>query len=109
MVGPIEVKRKGGASVRYWVNYVTSTFHYTMTLSFDFQGQISNELYLRICCLIDVKQKGKSIRYWADCMVLPFDHTHDLDLVVSKVWNDHIWGMWGPIGMELKECESIIH
>ena len=33
--------------------------------------------------MIDVKQKeSKSVRYWADSMVLPFDHTHDLDLVV---------------------------
>ena len=34
--------------------------------------------------LIVVKQKdSKLIRYWADCMVLAFDYTHDLDLVVS--------------------------
>ena len=26
MIGPIDVKRKGGASVGYWVNYVTLTF-----------------------------------------------------------------------------------
>ena len=27
------------------------------------------------CYLIDVKQKeSKSVRYWADCMVLPFEH-----------------------------------
>ena len=33
------------------------------------------------CFLNDVKQKeSKSVRYWADCMVLPFDHTHDLGL-----------------------------
>ena len=36
-------------------------------------------------------------------MVLLFDHTHDLDLVVS------IWGMGGLIDMERKVCESIIH
>ena len=36
----------------------------------------------RIDNQIDVKQKkSKSVRYWADCIVLPFDHTHDLDLV----------------------------
>ena len=29
MVGPIDVKRKGGASVGYWVNYVTLTFDLT--------------------------------------------------------------------------------
>ena len=29
MVGPIDVKRKVGASVGYWVNYVTLTFDLT--------------------------------------------------------------------------------
>ena len=29
MVGPIDVKQKGGASVGYWVNYVTLTFDLT--------------------------------------------------------------------------------
>ena len=32
MVGPIDVKRKGGASVEYWVNYVTLTFDLTHDL-----------------------------------------------------------------------------
>ena len=84
MVGPIGVKRKGGASVGYWVNYVTLTFDLTHDLDlWFFQGQISKWLYLRNCYLIDVKQKeSKSIRYWVGSMVLPFDHTRDLDLVV---------------------------
>ena len=47
-----------------------------------FQGQISKKLYL--VGLIDVKWKAiELIWYWADCMTLPFDHTHDLDLGVS--------------------------
>ena len=29
MIGPINVKRKGGASVGYWANYVTLTFDLT--------------------------------------------------------------------------------
>ena len=42
MVGPIDVKRKGGASVGYWVNYVTLTFDLTHDLDlWFFQGQIS--------------------------------------------------------------------
>ena len=50
-----------------------------------FQGQISKQLYLRNCYLIGVKQKeSKSVRYWAGCMVMPFHHTNDLDLVVSR-------------------------
>ena len=32
MVGPIDVKQNGGASVGYWVNYVTLTFDLTLTL-----------------------------------------------------------------------------
>ena len=51
------------------------------------------------------KRKSISIRYW-DYMVLPFDHTHDLDLVVSRskfeislfekwegwlTWNEGMW------------------
>ena len=51
--------------------------------SWMFQGQISK--FYRIVGLIDVKWKGSElIWYWADCMTLPFDHTHDLDLGVSR-------------------------
>ena len=42
MVGPIGVKQKGGASVGYWLNYVTSTLDITHDLDLlIFQGQIS--------------------------------------------------------------------
>ena len=35
--------------------------------------------------LIDVKWKGSElIWYWADYMTLPFDHTHNVDLRVSR-------------------------
>ena len=49
--------------------------------------------------LIDVKWKGSElIRYWADCMTLPFDHTHDLDLGVSRSESEialsQEWGGW---------------
>ena len=85
MVGPIDVKRKGGALGGYWVNYVTLTFDLTHDLDlWFFKVKFQNSCIWGIkCYLIDVKQKErKSGRYWADCMVLPFDHTHDLDLVV---------------------------
>ena len=36
MVGPIDVKRKGGAWVGYWVNYVTLTFDLTHNLDLWF-------------------------------------------------------------------------
>ena len=43
MVGPIDVKWKGGASVGYWVNYVTLTFDLTHDLDlWFFQGQFQN-------------------------------------------------------------------
>ena len=65
------------------MNYVTLTFDLTHDL--DFSRSNFKELYLRNCYLIDVKQKeSKSLRYWSDCLVLLFDHTHDHDLVVSR-------------------------
>ena len=36
MVGPIDVKRKGGALVGYWVSYGTLTFNFTPDMTFDF-------------------------------------------------------------------------
>ena len=36
MVGPIDVKRKEGASVGYWVNYVTSILTSPIALTIDF-------------------------------------------------------------------------
>ena len=49
--------------------------------------------------LIDVKWKGSElIWYWADCMTLPFDHTYDLDLGVSRSESEialsQKWGGW---------------
>ena len=38
MVGPIDVKRKGGASVGYWVNHVTLTFDLTHDLDLVVSG-----------------------------------------------------------------------
>ena len=68
-----------------------------------------------------MKQKeGKSIRFCAGCMVFTFDHTHELDLVISRskfelalfekwgvAWGwGWEWGWW-LIDMEPKSCESI--
>ena len=36
MIGPIDMKQKGGASVGYWVNYVTLTFDLTHDLDLGF-------------------------------------------------------------------------
>ena len=81
MVGPIDVKWKGSASVGYWVYYVTLTFDLTHDLDLGcFKVKFRNSSISGIVCLIDVKWKrSELIWYWADCMTLPFDHTHDLD------------------------------
>ena len=111
----------------YWVNCDLDLWPHTWHWPSIFQGHISKKLYQRNCYLIDVKQnESKSVRYWADCMVLPFDHTHDLGLVVSrskfeialfdewgwiKFWNNPLWGMGvdALIDIERKGCESMNH
>ena len=85
MVGPIDVKWKGRASVGYWVWYVILTFDLTHDLDLGcFKIKYRNSSISGIVGLIDVKWKGgELIWYWADCMTLPFDQTHDLDLGVE--------------------------
>ena len=79
------MKRKGSASVGYWVQYVTLIFELTHDLDFGyFKVKFRNSSISGIVGLIDVKWKrGELIWDWADCMNLPFDHTHDLDLGVE--------------------------
>ena len=85
MVGPIDVKRKGSASVRYLAQYVILTFDLTHDLDLGcFKVKFRNNSFSGIVGLIDVKWKrSELIWYWADCMTLPFDHTHDFDLGVE--------------------------
>ena len=81
MVSPIHVKRKGSASVGYWVQYVTLTFDLTYDLDLEcFKVKFWNSSISGIVGLIYVKWKRSEL-IWslADCMTLPFDHTHDLD------------------------------
>ena len=83
MVGPIDVKRKGSASVGYWAQYVTLTFDLTHDLD-RFKVKFRNSSFSGIVGLTDVKWKqSEFLWYWADCMTLSFDHTHDLDLGVE--------------------------
>ena len=86
MVGSIDVKHKGSASVGYLVYYVTLTFD--LTHDFDrrrFKVKFQNSCISGIVGLIDVKWKrSESMGYWANYMTLPFDRTHDLDLGVSR-------------------------
>ena len=84
MVGPIDVEQKGGASVGYCVNYVTLTLYLTHDIDLWFFKVNFHNSYI-YCYVIDVKQQeSKLIRYQADCMVFPFDHIHDLELVLSR-------------------------
>ena len=55
-----------------------------ITLTFDF-SRSNFKLVVPQELLSDVKhEESKSVRYWTDCMVSPFDHTHDLDLEVIQ-------------------------
>ena len=67
--------------------YLTLTFVLTPDLDLVFfKVKFRNSFIPGIVGLIYGKRKvSESIRYWADYMILPFDHTHDLDLEVSKV------------------------
>ena len=81
MIGPIDVKLKGSASVGYWVQYVTLTFDLNHDLDLGcLKVKFRNSSISGIVGLIDVKWKrSELIWYWADCMTLPLDHTHALD------------------------------
>ena len=58
MVGPIDVKRKGSASIGYWVNYVTLTFDLTHDLDFKFfKVKFWNSCILRIVGQICINEK----------------------------------------------------
>ena len=60
MVGPIDVKLKGNASVGYWVQFVTLTFD--LTHDFDlgcFKVKFRNSSISGIVGLIDVKFKTR--------------------------------------------------
>ena len=55
-----------------------------MTITFDYQGQIVESLYLRNGGPIDVKQKeSKSIGFWVNNMILNFDNMHGFNQGIS--------------------------
>ena len=66
--------------------YVTLTFNLTHDLDVGFfKVKFPNSSISGIVGLIDGKWKGSElIRYWAGCVTLPFYHTYDLDLQVSR-------------------------
>ena len=98
MVGPIAVKRKGvhrfDTGYNMWPWPLTSLMTLTLT-----KVKFRNSCISGIVGLIDVKWKGSElIWYWADCMTLPLDHTHGLDLGVSRseseIATSQEWGGW---------------
>ena len=114
MVGPIDMKRKGRALVGYWVNNATSTFDLTHDLDLGFfkvkfQNNCTKELLSEWC---ETKKESRTIRCWAGCIVVPFDHTDPWPWPWSfnvNILNSLISGMGGMIDMEGKGCESTFH
>ena len=112
MVGPIDMIRKGDASIGYWVNKMTLTFDLNHDLDFDFSGSnfkiaVSQQLLSDWC---ETKRKLiNEIMGWLFGIALgphPWPWTCSFKV---KVWNSLIWGLGGLTDMERKGCESIIH
>ena len=62
MVGQIDVKRKGSASVGYWTHYVTLTFDPTHDLDLGcFKVKFRNSSFSGIVGLICVKLKRSEL------------------------------------------------
>ena len=86
MVGSIDVKRKGGASFGYWVNYVTFTFNLTYDLDLVVSRSRFEIALFEEWGLIDKEQKGRE----------SIIHDHDCDLWVTMVrWVDVPYSDWG--------------
>ena len=86
MVGPIDVKRKGGASVGYWVNHVTLAFD--LTLDLDLVVSRSKfEITL-------FEERGADWLEWKGCELIIHDHDRDL-WVTLVVWVDVPYSDWG--------------
>ena len=49
------------------------------------------------------------IWYWADCMTLPFDHTHDLDLGVSRSESEIALSQNGVVDWQWTKRMWVIH
>ena len=89
MVGPIDVKHKGGALVGYWVNYVTFTFDLTHDLDLVVsRSKFEIDLFEEWggWGVIDMDRKG-----WESII-----HDHDCDLWVTMMgWVDVPYSDWG--------------
>ena len=111
MVGPIDVKRKGGASVGYLVNYVTLTFYLTHDLDlWFFKVKFQNSCIWGIVFWLMWNIKNQILGWLYGLAHWPHPWPWPCSLKV-KVWNSLIWGMGvgALIDMERKSCESISH
>ena len=94
MVGPIDVKQKGGASVGYLVNYVTLNFDPTHDLDLVV---LMSKFEIALFGgggggLIDMEWKGRE----------SIIHDHDHDLWVTMVgWVDVLYSDWGDFRCRL--------
>ena len=69
----------------HWLDTGYNIWPLTSLMILTLDVSRSNSSIFGIVGLIGVKLKGSElIWYWADCMTLPFDHTHDLDLGYSR-------------------------
>ena len=101
-----ETKSKCDTGHNMWPWPLTSLMTLTLDVSrSNFEIALSQELLVWLIW----NEDGSELKwYWADCMTLPFDHTHDLDLGVE------IWRSQSEIALSQewdgrKGCESSIH
>ena len=112
MVGPIDVKRKRGALVGYWVNYVTLTFDLTHDLDLWFLNvKFQNSCIWGIAIWLmwnkkKANQLDTGLTVWSCPLIWPHPWPWHCSLKV-KVWNSLIWGMGvgALIDMERKGCK----
>ena len=105
MVGLIDVKRKGGASVGYWVNYVTLTFDLTHDLDLWFFSRsklkiaVSQQLFSDWC-----ETKRKQINSILGCLyglaLWPHPWPWPCSFKVKNFLNNLIWGMEVGVGAD---------
>ena len=97
--GWIDVKWKGGASVGYWVDYVTLTFDLTHDLDLVFKVKVSNSLIWGMGKLIDMERKG--------CESIIHDHDRDL-WVIMVGWVDVLYSDWNDFRRCVVDISSLL-
>ena len=113
MVGLIDLKRKGGASVWFWVNCVTSTFDLTHDIELwffkvNFQNSCISEI--AIWLMWNKKKANKLLGCRLYGLALwPHPWPWPCSFKLRSKLYSLIWVMVGLIDMERKGCESIIH